>query len=54
MTATGVGAPLDYNPYAYQMHEDPYPTYARLRAEAANAARRLCGEAKPPEAAPGV
>ena len=34
MTATEVGAPLDYNPYAYQMHEDPYPTYARLRAEA--------------------
>jgi hypothetical protein len=23
-----------YDPYAYEMHEDPYPTYARLRAEA--------------------
>ncbi len=23
-----------YNPYAYEIHEDPYPTYARLRAEA--------------------
>ncbi|HVA05712.1 MAG TPA: cytochrome P450 [Acidimicrobiales bacterium] len=27
-------APLTYNPYDYAMHEDPYPTYARLRAEA--------------------
>ena len=26
--------PLVYNPYAYEMHEDPYPVYARLRAEA--------------------
>jgi cytochrome P450 len=26
--------PLAYNPYDYAMHEDPYPTYARLRAEA--------------------
>ena len=34
MTAVDVGAPLEYNPYAYGMHEDPYPTYARLRAEA--------------------
>ena len=25
---------LTYSPYAYEMHEDPYPTYARLRAEA--------------------
>ena len=23
-----------YDPYAYDIHEDPYPTYARLRAEA--------------------
>jgi cytochrome P450 len=23
-----------YNPYAYEVHEDPYPFYARLRAEA--------------------
>jgi cytochrome P450 len=23
-----------YNPYDYEIHEDPYPTYARLRAEA--------------------
>ncbi|HEU5151473.1 MAG TPA: cytochrome P450 [Iamia sp.] len=23
-----------YNPYSYEIHEDPYPTYARLRAEA--------------------
>ena len=28
------GAPLLYDPYDYAMHEDPYPTYARLRAEA--------------------
>jgi len=27
-------APLRYSPYDYQMHEDPYPTYARLREEA--------------------
>ena len=26
--------PVVYNPYAYEMHEDPYPTYARLREEA--------------------
>ena len=34
MTSLDAGAPLVYNPYAYEMHEDPYPTYARLRAEA--------------------
>jgi cytochrome P450 len=27
-------AMLEYDPYAYAMHADPYPTYARLRAEA--------------------
>jgi cytochrome P450 len=27
-------AALSYSPYAYDIHEDPYPTYARLRAEA--------------------
>ncbi len=26
-------APLVYSPYDYAIHEDPYPTYARLRAE---------------------
>ena len=25
---------LRYNPYDYAIHEDPYPTYARMRAEA--------------------
>ncbi len=25
---------LEYNPYAYETHEDPYPIYRRLRAEA--------------------
>lgn len=25
---------LAYSPYAYEIHDDPYPTYARLRAEA--------------------
>jgi cytochrome P450 len=25
---------LRYNPYDYEIHEDPYPTYARLRSEA--------------------
>jgi cytochrome P450 len=34
MTASDVQGSLSYNPYAYGMHEDPYPTYARLRAEA--------------------
>ncbi len=27
-------SPLRYNPYDYEIHEDPYPTYRRLRAEA--------------------
>jgi cytochrome P450 len=27
-------ADVEYNPYAYQIHEDPYPTYAALRAHA--------------------
>ena len=27
-------APLAYSPYDYAIHEDPYPTYSRLRAEA--------------------
>ncbi|MBM3662597.1 MAG: cytochrome P450 [Actinobacteria bacterium] len=26
--------PLRYNPYDYKIHEDPYPTYRRLRTEA--------------------
>jgi cytochrome P450 len=26
--------PLVYDPYAYEIHEDPYPTYTRLRDEA--------------------
>jgi cytochrome P450 len=30
----GVPEPLVYDPYAYEVHEDPYPLYARLRAEA--------------------
>ena len=34
MTITGVDGPVTYNPYTYEMHEDPYPTYARLRSEA--------------------
>jgi cytochrome P450 len=31
---TDIVAPLQYSPYDYQVHEDPYPTYARLREEA--------------------
>ena len=27
------GAELVYDPYAYELHEDPYPTYERLREE---------------------
>ena len=30
----GVMALPHYDPYAYEIHEDPFPTYARLRAEA--------------------
>jgi len=29
-----MAAPLVYDPYAYEIHEDPYPTYRRLRDEA--------------------
>jgi len=31
---TDTVVPLRYSPYDYQIHEDPYPTYARLRDEA--------------------
>jgi cytochrome P450 len=31
---TTVSRPVAYSPYAYEIHEDPYPVYARLRAEA--------------------
>jgi cytochrome P450 len=36
MTAvdTATDTPLVYDPYAYEIHEDPYPTYARMRDEA--------------------
>jgi cytochrome P450 len=35
VTATGeVVEPLRFSPYDYEIHEDPYPTYARLRDEA--------------------
>lgn len=33
MSTKTVGPPT-YDPYDYAIHEDPYPTYARLRAEA--------------------
>ena len=29
-----VGDPVSYSPYDYEVHEDPYPIYARLREEA--------------------
>lgn len=31
---TTAADPVAYDPYSYAIHEDPYPTYARLRAEA--------------------
>ncbi|MFV0315787.1 MAG: cytochrome P450 [Microthrixaceae bacterium] len=34
MTATTTVGPPTYDPYAYEIHEDPYPTYERLRDEA--------------------
>lgn len=32
--ATTTSEPVVYDPYAYEIHEDPYPTYARMREEA--------------------
>jgi cytochrome P450 len=34
MTEVETATPVGFSPYDYQMHEDPYPTYARLRDEA--------------------
>jgi hypothetical protein len=34
VTDTGTSTGVHYSPYDYSVHEDPYPTYARLRAEA--------------------
>ncbi len=34
MTGVSAGGPVTYSPYAYEIHEDPYPVYARLRSEA--------------------
>ena len=31
---TTAAAAVEYDPYAYEIHEDPYPTYARMRDEA--------------------
>ncbi len=33
-SGAGTGTPVRYSPYDYDIHEDPYPTYARLRTEA--------------------
>ncbi len=32
--AVAVPDSVEFDPYSYEMHEDPYPTYARLRADA--------------------
>ena len=34
MTSTPPVAPVLFDPYDYAFHEDPYPTYERLRNEA--------------------
>lgn len=34
MTSTEIPGDLRFSPYDYAIHEDPYPTYARLRDEA--------------------
>jgi cytochrome P450 len=34
LDASTDAAPLVYDPYAYEIHEDPYPTYRRMRDEA--------------------
>jgi hypothetical protein len=31
VTAATTDAPLVFDPYDYEFHEDPYPLYARLR-----------------------
>ena len=33
-TRAGMEHLVPFDPYSYDFHEDPYPTYARLRAEA--------------------
>ncbi|GAC47176.1 cytochrome P450 [Gordonia aichiensis] len=33
-TVAGMQQQIPFDPYAYGFHEDPYPTYARLRAQA--------------------
>jgi cytochrome P450 len=34
VTSATVDDPIVFSPYAYDLHEDPYPVYARLRKEA--------------------
>ena len=34
MSTAPFGEPVVFSPYSYEIHEDPYPVYARLRAEA--------------------
>jgi cytochrome P450 len=34
MTGAAVDDPVAFSPYAYDLHDDPYPVYDRLRAEA--------------------
>lgn len=34
VTTAGMQASIPFDPYDYDFHEDPYPTYARLRREA--------------------
>lgn len=34
VTRAGMEHIVPFDPYSYEFHEDPYPTYARLRAEA--------------------
>ena len=34
MTQAAVDDPVAFSPYAYDLHDDPYPVYDRLRAEA--------------------
>mgnify|MGYP000272854641 CR=1 FL=1 len=32
-TRAGMEHIVPFDPYSYEFHEDPYPTYARLRAD---------------------
>jgi hypothetical protein len=48
VTGATLRPPAVYDPYDYAIHEDPYPTYARLRAEAPDRRSAALGLIAPP------